>query len=70
MNVKLMINEDGTIDDTSPNGYSSWKNYWEAKKGVKFPSKCCVVTCNNAAEVGAHVIHFLWRARLYSPYVS
>lgn len=42
MNVKLMINKDGTTDDTPPNGYSSWKNYWETKKGVKFPNKCCL----------------------------
>lgn len=65
MNVKLMINKDGTTDDTPPNGYSSWKNYWETKKGVKFPNKCCVLTCNNTAEVGAHVILFYYGIQDY-----
>ena len=58
MNVKLMINEDGTTDDTPPSGFTSWKEYWEVKNGIPFPNKCCVVTCGNKAEVGAHVIYF------------
>ena len=43
----------GTATRT-PNGYSSWKDYWAAQKGY-WPSTCAAYGCNGKAEVGAHV---------------
>ena len=39
----------------SPAGYTSWKEYWCAKSGRIWPSKCVVPGCYERAEVGAHV---------------
>ena len=41
--------------DNVPDGYSSWKDYWEAKTGRKWPRYCDVYGCPNEAVVGAHV---------------
>ncbi len=42
----------GTVDNNVPVGYSSWKEFWEKKKGRNFSTCSC---CNQRAEVGAHV---------------
>ena len=39
----------------TPDGYSSWKEYWEAYTGRKWPTYCDVCGCSREAEVGAHV---------------
>lgn len=33
----------------------SWKIHWMNYSGQKWPEKCSVQGCSNAAEVGAHV---------------
>ena len=35
-------------------GYSSWKEFWEDKKGKKF-NYCSCIDCKSPAEVGGHV---------------
>ena len=47
-------NLNGTSDNAPPAGYSSWKQWWEEKKGRKFGT-CSCGDCNSSAEVGAHV---------------
>jgi len=47
-------NLNGTSTNTPPPGYSSWKAWWEAKKGRKF-SSCSCGGCTYSAAVGAHV---------------
>lgn len=47
-------NLNGTSDNLPPAGFSSWRAWWEGKKGRKF-SKCSRYGCNRQAEVGAHV---------------
>jgi len=37
-----------------PPNYSSWKHWWEAKKGRK-ATKCSNIVCNNESTVGVHV---------------
>lgn len=45
------INENG--NDRTPNGFKSWKDYWEDYTNRKFNKCSC---CESAdAEVGAHV---------------
>ena len=44
----------GTSDNSPPIGYSTWKEWWEHKKGKKF-YYCSNSVCLNKAEVGAHV---------------
>ena len=41
--------------DRAPDGYSSWKDYWEKKTGRRWPHTCCVYGCSKDASVGAHV---------------
>lgn len=55
MSTVKVKNKKGTSDDELPRGCVSWKDYWEAKSGKRWPSKCCVENCKNKAEVGAHV---------------
>ena len=50
----LVKNLKGTSDNL-PNGYSSWRDFWESKKGY-WPSKCAAYGCYGKPEVGAHVI--------------
>jgi len=50
----LVHNLNGTSDNLPPKGYSSWKEWWEEKKGRKF-STCSRSGCATSAEVGAHV---------------
>lgn len=38
-----------------PDGYSSWKDYWEKKTGRKWPRLCSHEGCYEEAVVGAHV---------------
>ena len=40
--------------DRVPNGYSSWKDYWKAKKGY-WPSTCSAYGCSKPAVLGGHV---------------
>ena len=48
-------NLNGTSDnDPTKKGYSSWKEFWEEKKGKKF-SSCSCSGCLKSASVGAHV---------------
>ncbi len=47
-------NLNGTSDRRPPSGYSSWKAWWEARKGRKF-SLCSCSICVDPATVGAHV---------------
>lgn len=43
-----------TSDDKKPEGYTSWKQYWEDKTGKEF-STCSEKNCTQSAEHGAHV---------------
>lgn len=45
-------NLNGTTDNKPPKG--SWKIWWEEQTHNKF-SRCSCKTCDNNAEVGAHV---------------
>lgn len=47
-------NLNGTSDNLPPSSSSSWREWWEGKKGRKF-SKCSRYGCNRQALVGAHV---------------
>ena len=47
-------NLNGTSDNHPPIGYSSWKEWWEKKKGRSF-NYCSCKECTNKAIVGAHV---------------
>jgi hypothetical protein len=47
-------NLNGTTDNDPPEGYSTWKEFWEDKKEKDF-STCSCKDCSNDAEVGAHV---------------
>jgi hypothetical protein len=47
-------NLNGTSDNTPPKGYTSWRSWWEAKKGRKFDT-CSCSGCKSSATVGAHV---------------
>lgn len=47
-------NLNNTSDRMPPNGYATWKDWWEAKKGRKFGT-CSCLGCTSFAEVGAHV---------------
>ena len=49
-------NEYGT-SDRKPSFGNSWKDYWEAYTGHRWPKKCSVFCCDEDAEVGAHVIN-------------
>ena len=40
--------------DRKPKNYSTWKEFWEAKK-CYWPDDCSASDCNASAEVGAHV---------------
>ncbi len=48
-------NKKGTSDNTPPPGYSSWLDFWEKKKKSK-ATRCEVLSCAGAANVGGHVI--------------
>ncbi len=52
----------GTVDNYPKNGYYTWKEFWEDKKGRKFSTCSC---CNGRAEVGAHVIKVSYSNRWY-----
>lgn len=40
--------------DRKPKNYTSWKEFWKAKKGY-WPNDCSAYDCDGPAEVGAHV---------------
>lgn len=40
--------------DRKPKNYTSWKEFWKAKKGY-WPNDCSAYDCNGPADVGAHV---------------
>lgn len=44
----------GTAERPAPSGYSSWREWWEARKKRKFDN-CANLNCKNPAEVGGHV---------------
>ncbi len=48
-------NKKGTSEKTPPNGYTSWLDFWEKKKG-KMATKCEALFCSGKADVGGHVI--------------
>ena len=50
----VVHNLKGTSDNNVPNGYSSWRNWWECQKGRRF-SDCSCEGCFEQATVGAHV---------------
>ncbi len=52
--MALVKNIQGSSDNTPYDGSSSWKEYWEERKGRKF-SYCSHVGCFQLAEVGGHV---------------
>lgn len=41
--------------DNKPTGYSSWKDYWEAKSGKSWPTYCCARGCYERASLAGHV---------------
>jgi len=47
-------NLNGTTKNTPPAGYSTWREWWEYKKGRSF-STCSRSGCLQSAVVGAHV---------------
>ena len=47
-------NVSSTSKKQAPKGYSTWKEWWESRKGRKF-STCSSIGCTNLAEVGAQV---------------
>ncbi|NMB34416.1 MAG: hypothetical protein GX992_09380 [Clostridium sp.] len=47
-------NLNGTSDRTPPKGYSSWREWWETKKGRKFDD-CSCQGCAYRAKHGSHV---------------
>ena len=52
INVK---NLNGTADNgPRSKGVSSWREFWESRKGHSF-GKCSCSGCSNFADVGAHV---------------
>lgn len=48
-------NKKGTADNDPPDGYDSWIDFWEKKKGKK-ASDCEAKLCTNRHDVGGHVI--------------
>ena len=52
INVK---NKKGTSQNSPPDGYLSWLDFWEKKKGKK-ATKCEVNGCNGSSDLGGHVI--------------
>ena len=52
--MAIVKNVRGSSDLTPPNGYDSWKDYWECKKRRLF-TYCSCTTCSERAEVGGHV---------------
>lgn len=52
--MALVKNINGSSDNNPPDGFDSWKEYWESRKGRRF-SRCSNLSCSSAAEVGAHV---------------
>lgn len=53
-----------TSDAKLPTGYSSWKEYWEEKKGRRF-TLCSCCSCSNWAEEGSHVEKVDWTGMKY-----
>ena len=43
-----------STSDRKPKNYSSWKEFWKAKKGY-WPNECSAGDCSGSADVGAHV---------------
>lgn len=52
--VVKVKNLHGTSDN-APLGYTTWKDFWIAKSGMKWPYYCQRYGCYGRAEVGAHV---------------
>lgn len=52
--MTLVHNLNGTSDREPPNGYGSWKAWWEARKKRKC-GDCSCYKCSSTATVGAHV---------------
>lgn len=48
-------NKNGTSNRTCNCG--SWKQHWINYSNKKWPSKCSVLGCTNAATLGAHIIN-------------
>lgn len=47
-------NLNGTSDNKVPDGYTSWKDFWQKHKGRLFGT-CSCENCTNDAVDGAHV---------------
>lgn len=52
--MALVRNVEGSGNDNPPNGFSSWKEFWEARMKKSF-SLCSRVDCFKTATDGAHV---------------
>lgn len=50
-------NKRNTSDKSPPAEYDCWLDFWEKKKSKK-AGLCEVLSCNNSAEVGGHVIKY------------
>ena len=48
-------NKKGTSGKIPPDGYKSWLEFWEGKKGKK-ATTCEVLHCSGSPQVGGHVI--------------
>lgn len=46
---------EGRIKTTLPTAYSSWLQYWEARKN-KDVDTCAITSCLHSATIGAHVV--------------
>lgn len=55
MAVIKVKNKKGTSDKTPPDGYGSWLDFWEKKKGKK-ATQCEAWQCSGKPDVGGHVI--------------
>jgi hypothetical protein len=53
--MSFVKNKPDTSYQDPPNGYGSWIDYWESKKG-RPASSCANTRCSNEADCGAHVI--------------
>ena len=54
MSFIMVKNKKGTADQSPPDGYDSWLDFWEKKKGKA--TDCEVLGCEAAPDVGGHVI--------------
>ncbi len=52
--VMVKVKNLHNTSDRNPKNYSTWKEFWKAKKGY-WPDDCSASDCAKSAEVGAHV---------------